>query len=91
MSDEIRTAAVFKVVQIKRPTSGEVYAEQMVLAVPNQGRYCRIIHDYVQSFAKKWRISESAPYPPGGITEEIQSRWLGRQETWHKVRPIGAA
>lgn len=88
---EIRTTAVFKIVQMKRPTSGEVYGERMVIAIPNTARYDRLSGEYVQSFAKKWLITESCPYPTGGITQEIQRKWVERQESWHKCRAIGAA
>lgn len=91
MPDQIRTAAVFKIMALRRPNSGEVIGEQMVIAVPNQGRYDRVLGDYVQSFARKWRICESSPYPPGGITKEIQDKWVAKQEAWHKCRALGAA
>lgn len=76
-----------KVVEVKRPISGERIGYRMVLALPNKARYCVFSDEYVQSFHPKYRVCESGDTVERPNPLKIQ-RFLGDAMKWHNISRI---
>lgn len=76
--------AAFKIVVTKRPVSGEVIGYRMVLAVPNRAQYNLRTKDYEQSFAGRFRITESGDYTEEPTPRQV-AEFLDKAMGWHHI------
>lgn len=81
------SAVAFKIVQVKRPVSGQVIGYRMVLAHINEAAFVPCPEGggyYAQSFAPKYRITESGDMHLGALTPEKQRSFIERAMKWHR-------
>ena len=81
------STVAMKVLEVKRPCSGERIGYRIVLAHPNKARYNVFADEYTQSFDSKYRLRESGDTSEYPNPLKIQ-RFLQESMRWHNIDRI---